>query len=144
MDVYYYKMSYVGRHSVFNYPRNFPYGMHHADDIQYVLNTWYVGPNIDENDPDNFMVERMTRLWEQFAWYGNPNNSSDGYLTDIVWPKFSTENEYHLDIGRFAIEKQGLFLDRFARWDRMLNSANEMKNLNSILIFSIFIALNLL
>lgn len=69
-DVYYYKFSFVGRFSLFKYPRDKPYGVHHADDIQYVFNASYVGPSITLSDPESIMVERMTKIWEQFAATG--------------------------------------------------------------------------
>lgn len=70
-DVYYYKFSYVGRFSLLNYPNSeIPYGVHHADDIQYVFDAPYVGKTILLTDPESFIVERMTRIWERFAWTG--------------------------------------------------------------------------
>ena len=39
-DVYYYKFSFVGRFSLFTYPREKPY----VDDIQYVFTANYIGP----------------------------------------------------------------------------------------------------
>lgn len=70
IDVYYYKFSYVGATSMFNFPRNSPYGVHHGDDNQYVFNDAWVGIDIPLDHPDSFVVERMTRIWEQFAWTG--------------------------------------------------------------------------
>lgn len=70
IDVYYYKFSYVGESSAFHFPRNSPYGVHHGDDIQYVFNYGFQGIGIPLTHPDSFVVERMTRIWEQFAWTG--------------------------------------------------------------------------
>ena len=108
-DVYYYKFSYIGRISGFLYPRNKPYGVHHGDDNMYVL-SWSNPPEIKESDPENFMVERMTRIWEQFAKYGNPNNHNDEFLADLNWPKLDSISEYYLDNGKDMVEKQGLYL----------------------------------
>ena len=69
-DVYYYKFSYAGRFSTFKYPNNKPYGVHHADDVQYCFNANYVGPKINKTDPENLMVEIMTRIWSSFAATG--------------------------------------------------------------------------
>jgi carboxylesterase type B len=126
-DIFYYKTSYVGQHSVFNHPHNKPFGVTHADDIQYVLDTHYVGPLIDIGDVDNVMVERMTRIWEQFAKNGDPNNSTMDYLNEMVWPKYDTKNEYYLDIGTHLIEKQGLNLERFIVWDKVISDADQLK-----------------
>lgn len=70
IDVFYYKFSYVGESSFFNFPRNSPYGVHHGDDIQYVFNVGLPGIAIPLTHPDSVVVERMTRIWEQFAWTG--------------------------------------------------------------------------
>lgn len=71
IDVYYYKFSYVGELSFFNFPRNRPYGVHHGDDIQYTFNMFgSYGIAIPLTHPDSFVVERMTRIWEHFAWTG--------------------------------------------------------------------------
>lgn len=70
IDVYYYKFSYVGRFSRFTYPRDKPYGVHHVDDIQYVFRSTFMGSDITDTDPESFMVERMTRIFEQFASTG--------------------------------------------------------------------------
>lgn len=70
IDVYYYKFSFVGRYSLFNYPKDKPYGVHHADDIQYIFNANYIGPTILKSDLESITVERMTRIWEQFAFSG--------------------------------------------------------------------------
>lgn len=116
--MYYYKFTYLGSYSSFLYPRNKAFGVHHGDDRQYVLFTGYP-PKIRETDPDNFMVERMTRIWEQFARTGNPQKKIDTFLTDMVWPKHNHQNEYYLDIGREMVEKQGLYLERYNVWDNL-------------------------
>jgi len=122
-DVYYYKFTYIGRYSNFNYPGNKPYGIHHNDDNQYVVVS-NNPPMIKESDPENFIVERMTRIWEQFAKYGDPNNPNDEFLADMNWPKHNSGNEYFLDIGEHLIEKQGLYLERFQVWDSLENNSN--------------------
>lgn len=66
VDVYYYKFSYIGRFSFFTYPRNQPFGVHHVDDMQYIFNYF----SFQLNDTENLMVQRMTRIWEQFAKTG--------------------------------------------------------------------------
>lgn len=70
IPVYYYKFSYVGRFSFFNYPRGKPYGVEHGDDLQYIFRLNFPTDNfplIEVTDPENFMVERMTRMYEHFA-----------------------------------------------------------------------------
>lgn len=68
-DVFYYKFSYIGRFTIFRYPTE-PYGVHHVDDLQYVFDVDYISPLLQPTDPESFMVDRMTRIWEHFAWNG--------------------------------------------------------------------------
>ncbi|KAL7039248.1 hypothetical protein ACKWTF_009844 [Chironomus riparius] len=137
-DVYYYKFSYSGRFSNFLYPRNKPYGIHHGDDNMYVLSTHY-DPEIKESDPENFMVERMTRIWEQFSKYGNPNKRNDEFLADLNWPKLDKTTEYFLDNGKHMVEKQGLYLERYHMWDSLDKSLmySEKDESNEEIMFKI-------
>jgi len=126
-DIYYYKFSYTGRYSLYYYPRDRPYGAHHVDDLQYVTYMDFMTPLYSPSDPESVMVERMTRIWEQFAWNGNPNNGTDEYLSEMIWPKHDAVNEYYLDIGVHLVEKNGLFLERYSVWDQLdTNSADRL------------------
>lgn len=70
-SVYYYKITFEGRFSRLTYPRSLPFGISHGDDLQYVFYPNIVGPNkILPSDPENIIVERLTRIWEQFAATG--------------------------------------------------------------------------
>ncbi|XP_037041115.1 esterase E4-like isoform X2 [Bradysia coprophila] len=132
IDVYYYKFSYVGQFSVFNFPRNRPYGVHHEDDIQYVFNLGRPGSvAIPLGHPDSFVVERMTRIWEQFAWTGNPNKQNDEYLDDMLWPRYNSTTESYLEIGNHLVEKNGLFLERFTMWDNFEANSTTFRPSNS-------------
>lgn len=70
--VFYYKFSYIGRHSAFLYPHDKPYGTHHGDDTQYPFQdfTFRPGREIKLSDPESFIVERMTKIFESFATTG--------------------------------------------------------------------------
>lgn len=72
VPVFYYKFSYIGRHSAFLYPHDKPYGTHHGDDTQYPYQdfTFRPGREITVSDPENFMVDRMTQILESFAATG--------------------------------------------------------------------------
>ncbi|CRK87283.1 CLUMA_CG001085, isoform A [Clunio marinus] len=137
VDVYYYKFSYVGRYSVFRYPRNQPYGIHHSDDIQYPFSVDYFGPYFTEDDPESFMVDRMSKIYESFATTGNPNYNEN----EIHWPKHNSSHEFYMDIGLHLIEKNGLFLERYAIWDEVEASSNTMMLSSLILILASFITL---
>lgn len=141
-QVYYYQLSFIGRFSFFRYPHNLPYGVHHGDEMQYIFETAFVGPRIEISDPENFMVQRMTRIIEHFATTGyldkydrmekyfiknidfsDPNNNSDEYLKDMTWPVHDSIDEFYLDIGTHFTEKHGLALERYAIWDKLDKSS---------------------
>ncbi len=69
IDVYYYRFSYVGSFSLFNHPRNEPYSVAHGDDIHYLV-PWNFFPIIEVDNPDNFVVERLLSIYENFAKNG--------------------------------------------------------------------------
>jgi len=124
--VYYYKMSYTSRFSLFYYPSDKPYGVNHVDDLQYPFWVDFITPSlITPLDPEDFMIERMTRVWEYFAWNGDPN-----YDSSIVnWPTHNSTHEYFMDIGNHMVEKNGLFLERYSVWDEALASSSHTLNL---------------
>ncbi|KAJ6641288.1 Carboxylesterase 1C [Pseudolycoriella hygida] len=116
IDVYYYKFSYVGSHSLFLHPRNSPYSVAHGDDIHYLV-PWMMFPIVGTDNPDNFLVERLLSIYENFAKNGDPNNSTDEHLSTMNWPAYDEKEAFYLDIGRHLVEKQGLYLNRYARWN---------------------------
>lgn len=133
-DVFYYQFSFVGRYSDFTYPHDRPYGAHHADDMQYIMSE-YISPLYAKSDPESIMVERLTRIYEQFAWWGNPNNVTDEYLSEMNWPKHDSLSEYYMDIGTHFVEKHGLNLERYSIWDR-LSTSNANTTTISIALFA--------
>lgn len=70
VNVFYYKISYVGRFSSFLHPGNEPWGVEHGDCIMYVLENRNVMPGITSNDAETITIERMTRMWVNFAYTG--------------------------------------------------------------------------
>ncbi|XP_037024082.1 esterase FE4-like [Bradysia coprophila] len=130
IPVYYYKFSYVGRFSFCNNPQEKPYGVEHGDDLQYIFHLNFLNNNfpiIEHSAPENFMVERMTRMFEHFADNGNPNYND----SEVHWPVHHNETEYYLDIGTHMVEKNGLYLERYTIWSQ---SAALMINGSSFLV----------
>lgn len=68
-DIFYYKFSYIGQYGAFKYPGNKPYGVHHGDDGLYTVPADFSNV-VQPEEPENLMVERMTRIFEQFASTG--------------------------------------------------------------------------
>lgn len=67
-------------------------------------------------------------IWEQWVnifLCSNPNNSTDEHLVTMNWPVFDEKDAFYLDMGRHLVEKHGLFLNRFARWNITVNEDDE-------------------
>lgn len=67
--VYYYRFSHVGNFSLFNYPRNAPYSVVHGDDTHYLI-PYNFFPRIEVDSDDNFIVEHLLSIYENFARNG--------------------------------------------------------------------------
>lgn len=69
VDVFYYRFSYIGNFSLFNYPRDSPYSVAHGDDIHYLVPWTFLRP-VEIDHLDNFIVERLLSIYENFARTG--------------------------------------------------------------------------
>lgn len=69
IDVFYYKFSFSGSFSVFNYPSIYPYSVSHSDDSHYLVPYEHI-PMIGIHNADNFIVERLLSIYENFARNG--------------------------------------------------------------------------
>lgn len=68
----------------------------------------------------------------------NPNFDPE----EINWPQHDLSNEYYMDIGTHMVEKNGLFLERYAIWDDFMNTNSDsaaITTTNCSLIFVIIV-----
>lgn len=117
-QVYYYKNTYVGRHSSFFYPPGSekPFGVSHSDDVIYIMKHWF--PLITATDPEAHHMEQVLDMWVSFANSGNPNNkSTESNISDLDWIPYDNFRENYLDLGEDLVMKTRLFLDRFQVWE---------------------------
>ncbi|XP_026744640.1 venom carboxylesterase-6-like [Trichoplusia ni] len=68
----------------------------HADDLMYLFNAHGVALPLTVNSDDFKNIERMKKLWTNFAKYGNP--TPDDSL-GVIWKLYTTENQDYLEIG---------------------------------------------
>ena len=66
----------------------------------------------------NFQILSLL-LFHPILFDRNPNNKDDEFLNKMEWNKFELNKENYLEIGTHLVEKNGLFLERFAVWDRL-------------------------
>lgn len=74
-----------------------------------------------KDDPEHLMVERMTRIFSNFAQYGDPNNALDPVLKHIKWRPngFKLKKTNYLEIDVSMTMKENLNSDRYKIWDNL-------------------------
>ncbi|XP_045506360.1 juvenile hormone esterase-like [Colias croceus] len=76
------------------YDRRIPVA--HADDLLYLFPGSSILPPVDMNSKTFQMIDQVTKLWTNFARYGNP--TPDNSL-GVKWQPYTLENQSYLDIG---------------------------------------------
>uniref|UniRef100_A0A1A9WY11 Carboxylic ester hydrolase n=1 Tax=Glossina brevipalpis TaxID=37001 RepID=A0A1A9WY11_9MUSC len=121
VPVYTYLFNYKGRYSFFVNPdTNETYGAMHHDELLYLLHMPIRTPLFTSTDPENDVIERLTRLWSEFAKKSNPNNPRDVYLKDIDWCPYTEKDKKYLEIGEeLKLKSGGIHTDRLQFWDSL-------------------------
>ncbi|XP_038219761.1 esterase FE4-like [Zerene cesonia] len=68
----------------------------HVDDLFYLFPSSNALPEVDMNSNTYKMIEQVTKLWTNFAKYGNP--TPDDSL-GAQWLPYTAEQKHYLDIG---------------------------------------------
>ncbi|KAM7362757.1 juvenile hormone esterase-like [Cochliomyia hominivorax] len=128
--VYTYFFTYKGRYSYFIDPdTKQAMGAVDHDDLLYLFYTAALTPMFKKSDPENEMIERLTRLWFEFALKSDPNNASDTYLKSIKWPLYTEDKKQYLEIGQnLSVKSNGVFSERFHFWDRLFPLSDMFKS----------------
>ncbi|XP_075162677.1 juvenile hormone esterase-like [Haematobia irritans] len=118
--VYTYLFTYKGRYSHFKNPdTNQTLGAMHHDELLYLFYVPLMTPMFTKTDQENNTIERLTRMWYEFAKKSNPENSSDEYISSLKWPLYDDKNKQYLEIGRGLNVKMGdIYPERMQLWDR--------------------------
>lgn len=101
---YLYKYSYVGNEKTATdiLMERLLSGASHVDEIAYLF--YLPRCKTDDPDPpavgtkDRATMERMTRMWTNFANTGNPTSSQDQFV-NVTWKPVAKDKLYYLDIG---------------------------------------------
>ncbi|XP_036317505.1 esterase FE4-like, partial [Rhagoletis pomonella] len=104
--VYTYLFTYKGRYSHFQYNGEV-YGAVHHDELLYLLRVPVMTPLFTKSDPENEIIENLTRMWTEFAKKGDPNNVSDKFLKNLKWPLYSKDKKPYLVIGKDLTVSEG-------------------------------------
>ncbi|XP_037944651.1 venom carboxylesterase-6-like [Teleopsis dalmanni] len=120
LPVYTYIFTYKGRYSIFRDAQNQTYGPVHHDELLYLLHVPGLTPMFKETDVENDTIERLTRMWTEFAKKGDPNNHEDQFLKNLNWTPYTANQKEYLDIGTELVTKTGgIYQDRYKIWDEL-------------------------
>ncbi|KAF2886687.1 hypothetical protein ILUMI_19486 [Ignelater luminosus] len=118
--VYYYCFTFRGRYSHFYLPgTQTPYGPVHHDELFYLFYISPLASRFNVTSPEYAMVKKLTTLFSNFAYTGNPIPESNEALDNVNWIPFSNQNKEYLDIGQKLAMKSNLYEDRYAKWDEL-------------------------
>ncbi|ALC45678.1 CG4757 [Drosophila busckii] len=119
--IYTYYFRYKGRYSFFMHPdTNQTVGAVHHDELLYLFHVKLLTPLFKPSDPEHLLIERMTRMWVQFASNGNPHNSTDEYLRELSWPLHTASKPSYLQIDENLTSKSGhINAERYQIWDEL-------------------------
>lgn len=93
-------------------------GVVHHDDLLYLFCVSFF-PYFDENSPEIPTVERMTKIWANFAKTGEPIPRDDEIFSNVTWTPFDVKNKKYLEIGHELVMKTNLHGDRMDQWERL-------------------------
>nr|AJN91206.1 carboxylesterase [Cnaphalocrocis medinalis] len=72
----------------------------HADDLPYLFPLKVSGIKVDQGSETFKLIEQVTKLWTNFAKYGNP--TPDNSL-GAKWSPYDVDNQKYLDIGNHLV-----------------------------------------
>ncbi|CAD0249725.1 unnamed protein product [Spodoptera exigua] len=93
----------------------------HSDDLMYLFSA-IQQPILDMNSEEFKQIEVVTKLWSNFAKYGNP--TPDDSL-GVVWAPYSLENQDYLDIGNDLKTGQAPDDEEIKFWENLLTEFGE-------------------
>ncbi|XP_025833114.1 uncharacterized protein LOC108734580 [Agrilus planipennis] len=121
--VYYYEFTYQGRYSHVYLPgtnNTVPYGVVHHDDLIYLFYISTLFPKFTTNDPESNTVDKMIKMWANFAKTGNPIPQPTSLLDDVTWAPFTEQNGKYMKIGKNLEMDKFLNAKRYKVWEDVL------------------------
>ncbi|XP_014205458.1 esterase FE4-like [Copidosoma floridanum] len=83
-------------------------GVAHADELAYMFYIPYMKkdkPFPQEGTKDRHVLERLIRMWYNFALTGDPTSMKDDRYVTTTWPPSERNNLFYLDIGEELVLK---------------------------------------
>ncbi|CAG9787598.1 unnamed protein product [Diatraea saccharalis] len=87
----------------------------HGDDLLYLFQIKLLCPDkIDEDSSTFKLIDNITKMWTNFAKYGNPTPDED---LGVQWLPFNAEDQHYLEIGNVLVPGSGPDKDQIDLWD---------------------------
>nr|AII21984.1 odorant degrading enzyme CXE10 [Sesamia inferens] len=89
----------------------------HADELMYLFDAKLLETKVDVNSDTFQLIDRASKLWTNFAKYGNP--TPDDSL-GVKWAPYSVEKQDYLDIGNVLMPGVAPEKDEVQFWENVL------------------------
>nr|WCC58199.1 carboxylesterase [Pharsalia antennata] len=74
-------------------------GACHADELFYLFNSGFVSEDVNPGSSEYNGIQRIIKLWANFAKYGNPTPHVGDELLSVTWKPLELQRFNYLDIG---------------------------------------------
>lgn len=88
------------------------------DDLGYLFKN-HRTPNITEGSIEDISIDRMVKLWTNFATYGSPTPDRKDSLLNVVWPVATKDILNYVEIGNKLSIGQNPDQKRIKFWDKI-------------------------
>ncbi|CAB3246732.1 unnamed protein product [Arctia plantaginis] len=92
----------------------------HADDIFYLFNANLLPNKVDKKSDTFQLMERVIKLWTNFAKYGNPTPDES---LGVKWANYTVEKQDYLDIGNKFVPGTAPNADEVKLWDTIFEES---------------------
>ncbi|XP_026747797.1 venom carboxylesterase-6-like [Trichoplusia ni] len=114
-NVYKYLFSYVGDRNILKIMLGLTAeGACHADDLGYLFDVPLIA-NVPRTEADQRIIDAMTKMWTDFAKYGNPTPESTELIPE--WKPVDKKQRPYLNIDNSISLESRAFNKRIAFWD---------------------------
>ncbi|KAJ8723145.1 hypothetical protein PYW08_003057 [Mythimna loreyi] len=88
----------------------------HIDDLFYIFDSRAAEDKVDMKSKTFKMIDNMTKLWTNFAKYGDPTPDDE---LSVRWNPYTVEKEEYLEIGNDLLTKSAPDSEEFKFWDNI-------------------------
>lgn len=93
-------------------------GAGHGDELSYIFAQAKRLP-VKPESPEDVAIKRVTKIWTNFAKYGNPAPEEKDVFVNVVWKPVMTGELNYVNIGKELSAGVNPDADKIAFWDRL-------------------------